>query len=307
MSINIRDFEPADAVGVADVFRAAMPYHVLTAEAVAWQATSAPEAQRYRLFVAEDDGGIIGAARTGLLFETDEPGLAFANVSVHPERRGRGAGTALLTAAEEYLAGLDARTVHSWVGGDPGSTAFAERHGYQRGRRACFQRLDIASRALRPAPAPRDVVRLVTAVEFATDPRPLYEADLAAARDEPGDVATVEISYEDWLALYWDRPDFDQGLSTVAMVEDVVAAFTIVAADGRDRYWSGMTGTRREFRGQGLAKLVKHDSLRRARAGGYRWAFTNNDAANEPMLAINRWFGYRPVAEEWRYRRSLSG
>ncbi|MEH1013311.1 GNAT family N-acetyltransferase [Micromonospora sp. CPCC 206060] len=307
MSINIRDFEPADAVGVADVFRAAMPYHVLTAEAIAWQVTSAPEAQRYRLLVAEADGEILGAARAGLLFETEEPGLAFANVSVHPERRGRGAGTVLLAAAEEYLTGLDARVVHSWVGGDADSMAFAERHGYQRGRQARFQRLDIASRALRPAPTPRDAVRLVTAVEFATDPRPLYEADLEAARDEPGDVATVEISYEDWLALRWERPDLDRGLSTVALVDDAVAAFTIVVTDGRERYWSGMTGTRREFRGQSLAKLVKHDSLRRARAGGYRWAFTNNDAANEPMLAINRWFGYRPMADEWRYRRPLSG
>ena len=34
---------------------------------------------------------------------------------------------------------------------------------------------------------------------------------------------------------------------------------------------------------------------------GITEAFTGNDTENGPMLAINRWFGYRPAATEWRY------
>ena len=61
-----------------------------------------------------------------------------------------------------------------------------------------------------------------------------------------------------------------------------------------------MTGTRRAFRGQGLARLAKTASLRRARDAGCTEAFTGNDAANAPMLALNTAFGYRPFAAEWR-------
>lgn len=65
------------------------------------------------------------------------------------------------------------------------------------------------------------------------------------------------------------------------------------------------TGTRRAFRGRGLARTVKHDSLTRSRAAGYREAFTGNDADNAPMLAVNRWFGYEPFLSEWRYVKEL--
>src|SRR2546426_4620503 len=37
----------------------------------------------------------------------------------------------------------------------------------------------------------------------------------------------------------------------------------------------------------------KNASLHRARAAGYTVALTGNDSENEPMLAINKWFGYR--------------
>jgi RimJ/RimL family protein N-acetyltransferase len=66
-----------------------------------------------------------------------------------------------------------------------------------------------------------------------------------------------------------------------------------------------MTGSRRAYRGRGLAKLAKTDSLHRARAAGYTEAFTGNDTGNAPMLAINAWLGYRPTATEWHYLRDL--
>jgi RimJ/RimL family protein N-acetyltransferase len=114
-----------------------------------------------------------------------------------------------------------------------------------------------------------------------------------------------QIGYEDWLAAYWHRPDLDRALTTVAVVDGVVAAFSLALTDGADRYQSGMTGTRRAYRGRGLARLVKHASLRRAGEAGYRYAYTGNDAENPAMLAINHWFGYRMVGTEWRYLREL--
>ena len=112
--------------------------------------------------------------------------------------------------------------------------------------------------------------------------------------------------YEDWLNTTWRRPSFDRALTSVVVVDGAVAAFSAAITDGLTRYASGMTGTRRAFRGRGLAKLAKSDSLHRARAAGYRDAYTANDAENGPMLAVNTWFGYRICATEVRHVHRLA-
>ncbi|MFG2010321.1 GNAT family N-acetyltransferase [Micromonospora sp. NPDC048868] len=299
---TVRAAGPADLAPVADLLRAARPHLVVTPELLAWQATGKP-AERFGMLVAEAGDGIAGVARTGLLYESAEPGLGFVNLVVRPEGRGRGVGSALLAAAEERLAGLGVRRAYARVVDEPAPLAFAERRGYRAGRRSVILGLDLAA-ALPAAPDPPAGVRLGTAAEL-VDPRPLYEADLAAAADEPGDVGMDEIGFSDWRAAYWDRPDLDRALSTVATADGVVVAFSLALTDGRDRYLSGMTGTRSGWRGLGLARSVKHASLRAARPAGFRWASTINDAGNDAMRAVNAWFGYRPVAAEWRHLRTL--
>ncbi len=84
-----------------------------------------------------------------------------------------------------------------------------------------------------------------------------------------------------------------------------MASFSAAHTDGRARYATAMTGTRRAFRGRGLAKLAKTDALHRARAAGCTDAYTENDAGNDPMLAINAWFGYSICATEIHHVRSL--
>ncbi|MFU8875589.1 hypothetical protein [Micromonospora sp. SL4-19] len=88
-------------------------------------------------------------------------------------------------------------------------------------------------------------------------------------------------------------------------MDDVVPSLSLAPRDGRDRYQSGMTGTRRVYRGRGLTGLVKLSSLPRARDVGHQDAATTNDAGNVAMLAINRRLGYRLAAGEWRYRRDF--
>ncbi|MEU3727301.1 GNAT family N-acetyltransferase, partial [Streptomyces sp. NPDC031705] len=139
----------------------------------------------------------------------------------------------------------------------------------------------------------------------AAPPRPLYEADAEVTADEPGDVPVVLDDYQDWLDGVWHQPTLDHALTTVVLVDGAVAAFSAARTDGATRYSSAMTGTLRAFRGRGLAKLAKTDSLHRARAAGYTEAFTGNDAGNGPMLAVNAWFGYEVCATETRHTKKL--
>lgn len=306
MGVLIREYGPGDAEPVAALLREVHPYLVVTPRLVHVQVTGAPARQHYRLLVAEDAGRITGCVRTGLFADSGDPGPAFVNVTVRPAGRRRGAGSALLAAAEAHLAVIGATTFCAWATDAPQSHAFAERHGYRPGRGAGFLRLDLAADGpLPPAPAAAPGVRLLPAALWADDPRPLYEADLECIRDEPGDVPADHISFADWRSVTWDRPDFDAELTTVAVVDGEVAALVIAQTDGVGRYWSGGTGVRRPFRGLGLAKAAKARSLHVARTLGCREAFTSNDDGNAPMLAVNRWLGYLPCGAERRYLRDL--
>ncbi|MGW2475080.1 N-acetyltransferase family protein [Streptomyces sp. NPDC001665] len=305
MTVLVRDFRPDDAEGWVRVRRAALPYMITTPEQAVAELTGAPAGRRYRMLVAEEDGGIIGTAQVGLAHESPEPGQGFCNPYTHPERTGRGAGTLLLRTAEEYLALAGARTVHTWVLDTPGNRAFAAKHGYAASRAAHFLHLDLANGSLPPRQELPPGVELRTAADFADDPRPLFEADAEATADEPSDTPARLDDYAEWLAETWHDPGLDHHLTSVVLAGGEVAAFSAARTDGVSRYGSAMTGTRRAYRGRGLAKLAKNDSLHRARAAGYTDAYTGNDAGNGPMLAVNRWFGYEICATEVRHARRL--
>ena len=304
MTVLVRDLLPTDAGAWARVRHAALPFLVSTPEQVVHDLTSAHPDARLRLLAAEEDGELIATAQVRLLHDSPEPGQASCNLYTHPDRTGRGAGGLLLRTAEEYLAREGARTVYSWVLGTPSSRAFAEKRGYAPSRSAHFLRLGLTD-GLPPRPDVPAGVELRTGADFADDPRPLFEADAEVTADEPSDTPAGLSDYEHWLGQTWRHPALDHELTTVVLVDGEVATFTAAQTDGRTRYLTGMTGTRRAFRGRGLAKLAKHDSLSRARAAGYTDAYTGNDAGNGPMLAVNRWFGYEVCATEVRYVREL--
>ncbi|MDT0567489.1 GNAT family N-acetyltransferase [Streptomyces sp. DSM 3412] len=308
MTLIVRDLraaDPADAEAFADVRRRALPFLVGTAESLLHDATLAPPEAHHQHLVAEADGEVIGTAQLSIAHDSPVPGQGDINVYVHPAHLRRGAGALLARTAEERLAAVGARRLLSWVLDTPENRGFAERRGYTPSRSAHFLRLDLAHGSLPPSHSPPEDVELRTAADFADDPRPLFDLDAETTADEPGDVEAELDDYEHWVEEIYRHPLLDRALSTVVVVDGTPAAFTAVRTDGRDRYFTAMTGTARAFRGRGLAKLAKNDSLHRARAAGYAEAFTGNDAGNGPMLAVNKWFGYEVCATEVRYVREI--
>ena len=307
MTVLVRDLrsdDPADVAAFAQVRHRAMPFILWTPESVVHRLVHTHPDARSRSLVAEEDGEVIGTAQIGLVHDSPEPGQAFLNVYVDPERSRRGAGGLLVRTAEEYLTGEGATKLYAWVLDGPAHLAFAERHGYERRRAAHFLRLDLANATLPPLWSPPPGVELRTAADYADDPRPLFELDAETVADEPDDVDIAFTDYETWLAETWRHPLLNRELTTVAVVDGRPAAFSVAYTDGT-RYSTAMTGTVRAQRGRGLAKLAKTDSLHRARAAGYTEALTGNDTDNGPMLAINKWLGYEICATEVRHVREL--
>ncbi|MFE9200864.1 GNAT family N-acetyltransferase [Micromonospora sp. NPDC007230] len=296
----IRPARPDDAPGVVALRAVVHPYLVRGVESTRRMIAQPPPEEDWTAWVAEADGQVVGWASAYRNSQTSEPDVGeISTLHVHPAHRSRGVGTALLAAALGHLRVIGARRVLTWS--QPESLPFARRHGFTPSRELRYSALDLQPAP--PMPEPPPGVRLLPAAEL--DPRRIHQVDAESSLDEPGDVPTDAMGYDIWHHEVWDNPGLDRAASTVAEVDGTLAAVSLVKRDG-DRMWSAFTGTVPGHRGRGLAGLVKRAALHRAALGGVRVAYTSNDGANAPMLAVNARLGYRPVATQWSCLRELT-
>ncbi|MFC7545064.1 GNAT family N-acetyltransferase [Plantactinospora sp. GCM10030261] len=295
----IRVAGAADAEALVALRSSVYPYLVRGAESTRRMLAEPIPGEDEVVHVAELDGWLIVGAAAARRNATSSTGdLGDIMLCVRRAHRRRGAGTALLYAALAHLRTLGVRRVRAFA--QPDSLDFARRHGFTPSREVRYSGLPLSPAP--PAPRPPDGVRLRPLTDWS--PAEFFPAYVAAASDEPGDEPVDAIGFDHWRADVWDEPDTDLAGSVVATVDGVVAAFTIVRRDG-DRMWSDMTATVPAYRGRGLAALVKRAALHRAAGRGVTMAYTSNDEANAPMLAVNDRLGYRPVGAQWSCLRDL--
>nr|MDT0525134.1 GNAT family N-acetyltransferase [Streptomyces sp. DSM 41633] len=142
MTVIVRDFRPSDAEAWTRVRRASVPYLVATPEQVLHDLAHSHPDRHYRLLVAEEDGEIIATAQAGIAHDSAEPGQGYFTPHTLPGRTRRGAGSLLLSTAEEHLMEAGATSLYAWVMDTPESLEFARNRGYRPSRSAHFQRLD---------------------------------------------------------------------------------------------------------------------------------------------------------------------
>jgi GNAT superfamily N-acetyltransferase len=144
----------------------------------------------------------------------------------------------------------------------------------------------------RPIVVPEGV-RLIPLVELDERLHELYHLAMVAYGDLPDGGRDAEQSFEEWLRDDLGIPELDFHGSLVAEIDGRLAALSFMTTDGLDRAENDFTGTHPDFRGRGLATLVKRATIEWARGRGIREIWTGNDGENAPMLAINRKLGYR--------------
>ncbi|MER7461119.1 GNAT family N-acetyltransferase [Micromonospora sp. NPDC126480] len=298
--MTIRPAVPDDAPAVVALRTRVLPFLVRGVASTRQMIAQPPPGQHWTAFVADVGGAVVGWVSAYRYAGSTRSVGEISLLHVHPEHRGQGIGSALLAAALDHLAPLRLPLLHGRA--LPESLPYARRRGFTPSREERFSALDLT--ALPPLPAAPDGVRLVSLAEV--DPYRVYEVEREASVDEPSDVPSDALTYEHWRADTWDNVGLDRAASTGVAVDGVLAAISLVKRDGT-RMWSDYTGTRPEHRGRGLASAAKLAALHRAAASGVTTAYTGNDAANAPMLAINIRLGYRPVAAQWSCLRELDG
>ena len=294
----IRPFARNDAGRAVTLLRGLIPQWVTSERGLVHWVESAPERGRLRAWVAEE-GDVLGWGEAFLRWDLSDESIGFVWVGVRPDARGAGVGSGLYDLAVRHLAGAGATKLETFTPDETGER-FVRARGFRETRaEQCWSldpsSVDLSALAELEAAKAAEGFRLVRLADVRDRPDDLYRLFTEVHADVPSD-HTHDESYEDWLRTLFEYPDLDDEGSAVVLAGDRPAAFAFVGVDregGRGTHM--MTGTAREFRHRGLARLAKLATIRWAAENGVTALLTENDTTNADMLALNEHLGYRPT------------
>ncbi len=133
-----------------------------------------------------------------------------------------------------------------------------------------------------------------------------YEFDMAVMEDVPLPDPWKPIPF-DMFTKEMFSPGVDFSLLFVALHQGTIAAGSGLMRNLADPTIgnTGITGTRREHRRQGLATALKAIAMQTAKERGITRMFTDNEEKN-PMLQLNLDLGFKEILLSTEYRKTLS-
>jgi RimJ/RimL family protein N-acetyltransferase len=142
----------------------------------------------------------------------------------------------------------------------------------------------------------QDGIKLLTLADW-PDPESLgklHVLDGMTRNDIPTTFPILPETFEDF-ARRAKAPDRPHDRFWIALDGDRPLAISYLRFPPvRGSVWTGYTCCDREYRGRGIARAVKLQSLAQAVERGVPFVYTDNDSKNAPMLHINEKLGYRP-------------
>ena len=295
--IRVASFD--DVPPAAALRQRAWPDSIITAEGMQHFLEATPERAERLLLAFEEAGELVGWASAGREWSRSDPTHGFVEISVDPAHRGRRIASQLMDEVEAHLSQLGVTTTRGESLDEPAARALAERRGFTESGSSSTSAVD--PRIVQPLPLPPDV----TVVPFGEldDPEPVWALDLEVSRDLPNEEFDA-VSLDEWSKAFWRSPIVDDDASLVAFVDGELVAMTMIRIDrDRGRAMNNLAGTRRAFRGRGIATALKSQSLARAAELGATMVITDNEELNAPMLAVNARLGYRPFSRRIAWER----
>ena len=251
--------------------------------------------------MAEEGGHLVGWGEAFLLWDVKNEDVGFLWVAVRDDARRRGLGGGLYRLGEEHRVEAGARRLQTFLLENEKGRRFVRIRGFHESRTdRCLtldpREVDLSGLAPLEAAKGEEGFRLVRLRDVRDRPEALYRLYCETHADVPSDHEHEE-TYEDWLRTTFDYPDLDPDVGAVVLagVDPAALAWVLVDHEGA-RGAHLMTGTRRDFRRRGLARLAKLATIRWAAESGVATLVTENDTTNADMLALNEHLGYRPTA-----------
>lgn len=304
----IRELRDEDVPAVVSICNALEPQWVLTVAAFRYGMATRPARLRYRRLVAEQDGEVVAWGAASLFAYSESPDSGFVAAMVREDRRRRGIGSALLDRSLAHLRSVGAPRARAQAAEEEGGR-FLEARGFRHARTARTSQLDPRSAdtaELEELRARRAAEGFTLRAFAACRPEDVHRVVAESARDTPSDEPMTFMPYDEWLVRHWRDPRLSlDGSFAVVHRDRLVTVATLWADLERGCGENAGTGTLREFRRRGLARLAKLRQLEWAAANGITSLSTDNDETNPAMLAINERLGYEPFGEVRSFVREL--
>jgi GNAT superfamily N-acetyltransferase len=257
------------------------------------------DVQRFLVSVDGSNAGWLSLVRP----HDEDPAVVRLNVLL-PSDTAAAAVDDAIAFGEERGRSMSARRLvfHAWTSRTAVIAALKAR-GWTEERRMRFWRLELQPhldrlRTQREAARARVAeagISLHTAAELGGEaiyPR-LYEVAQATYGDVPSSVEFVGSSYEEWLV--WEmRPGVSADRYWVASDGRKLVGFSFLEFQ-ENLVHTGYTGVLREYRGKGIARVLKLETLVQAAELGVDAVETDNDFENAPILHLNADLGYDEV------------
>ena len=317
---TLRAFTPADYEGYVAGSNACYPDYPLSVAEMRHGVESFDTARFFTArHVMEEDGRVVGGVHVNHKPGRFHPDRYGFDLWVVPEARRRGHGSRLYDVAIGQLMARNALAVTTGVKESmTDGVWFLEKRGWVEIKRDWESRLrvagfDFAKFASANDRVAKDGIRITNLAEEgrrdAEAERKAYELVAEVRRDVPATDAATDESFEEWRTRWTKSPTFIPEAFFVAIdrngrwlglsnLERQVEDPTFV--------WQGLTGTRREARGRGVAMALKLRTVEHAQRMGVEHIKTWNDQKNRPMLAINEAMGFEKqpawIALEKRFR-----
>lgn len=174
--------------------------------------------------------------------------------------------------------------------------------GYRRARTERIWSLDLIEHGPRLVAEAEEACRMAArqGIELTTldrwrDPdrlKKLHQLDMTTRQDIPTTLPITREAYEDFVRRS-ASPDRPPGRYWIALDHDEPVALSYLRYPPvRGTVWTGYTCSHPGYRGRGLARAVKLQTLAQAVELGLPSVQTDNDSENAPMLHINERLGY---------------
>jgi mycothiol synthase len=285
-----------------------------------WEAMT-PDESLLRISVDDATGHIAAMANVSAGGAVPHPdGAQSGGVSVARAHRGKGIGSALLAVViDEAMRRKAPRFLGGASAAHPDSLEWAAKRGFREiGRRiesyVELDRFDPGPFDTRVEEIRRSSITLRTISEILDGKdgenrerfiRALYDAEGPMWEDIPWATPMPHWPYDRFRQMGFESGQMIPDASVVAYDGETIAGFTTTGKrDSQDGY-TWMTGVGREYRGRGLATVIKVEALSRAKAKGLRALFTTNDEPNMAMRDINAKLGYQMLPAHIQLEKPL--
>jgi GNAT superfamily N-acetyltransferase len=308
LSLEVRDFKPADYERLVEVFNANFPDYTRSVAETRSRDESL-DTTKYHLkrysFVDKNTASIVGFGEVAHITDMYHPNKFALNMFIEPKRHGQGIGRAVYQRLTDHLKSLDAVTAWVQVKEDlPQQIGFFQRRGFKESMRVWESRLPVSSvntaqfKEYPAKVASRGITISTLGEERAIDPhatKKLHEVVQSIAEDIPQPAPYTRISYDQWEAFELKNPSLLPDGYFIAKDGDRYVGLSVVWKSDTEpkSLYQGNTGVIREYRGRGVAVALKLRVIEYAREHGYEKVKTWNATNNAAMLAVNTKLGFK--------------